>query len=129
MPAQVHTALALARREVMLEGHTKQKQRGRIVATLEHALEKGVPTAAGWLMLAEMYLKDGQAAAALKAAKAGLKYVNERSRKYHKEPMVQVRERVRGARRCLRAAPSRPSSAEDGGRGLGLTVVCIARAR
>jgi len=41
LPApQVHTALALARRETMLEGHTKQKQRGRIVATLEHALAR-----------------------------------------------------------------------------------------
>ena len=75
----------------MLEGHTKQKQRGRIVTTLEHALAKGVPTAAGWLTLAEMYLKDGQAAAALKAARSGLKYVNERQQKYHQEPMVQVR--------------------------------------
>jgi len=57
---------------------------------------QGVPTGAGWLMLAELHLKDGQAAAALRAARAGLKYVNERSQKFHKEPMTQAREQGTG---------------------------------
>lgn len=89
---QAHIAMALGRRESELQGKLKASARARIITHLSRALssQASVPSAACWLCLAELYLKDGQPAAAYDAAKAGLRYVNSRKR-LSKEPLVQVR--------------------------------------
>lgn len=61
--------MALLRRAPELEQSVQQQQRPRIIHMLRNALYRGVPTAAGWLCLAELCRKEGLAAEALSAAR------------------------------------------------------------
>lgn len=81
--------MALQRRAAELEASGGQLQRPRTIRALRAALRHPVPTAAGWLCLAQLHLTEGNAAEALDAAKSGLQYVNGRER-LSKEKFCQV---------------------------------------
>lgn len=72
--------MALIRHAAELEQNAAQLQRPRIIGALRSALNRSVPTAAGWLCLAQLYLKDNNPREAFAAAKRGLAYVAERQR-------------------------------------------------
>ena len=79
MALQVHIAMALLRRSPDLESAGAGAQATRILPALRASLERGVPTAAGWLCLAQLSLKVDDAAGALAAAQRGLHYVSARA--------------------------------------------------
>eukprot|EP00892_Ulva_mutabilis_P012850 jgi/Ulvmu1/9938/UM058_0021.1 len=86
---QVHLAMALLRRAPELQQSAQQLQRPRIIRMLRSALARGVPTAAGWLCLSELYRKEGSPKEALSASRQGLQYVNQRARS-SREQMTQA---------------------------------------
>lgn len=72
--------MALNRRAGDLEPSADQLQRPRVINALAAALPRGVPTAAGWLCLAQLHRRSGNAAEAWAAAREGLAFVNSRLR-------------------------------------------------
>lgn len=61
--------MALLRRAPELEQSAQHAQRPRVIHMLRGGLRAGVPTAAGWLCLAELCRKDGNPQEALSAAR------------------------------------------------------------